>query len=458
VERPAGHALTRPATSIRRRVLRAITALMLAVVAAAAALAWAVGMLAATDAYDRALLDPAIALAGSVRGGPDDRRLDLSEDARRALMVDEADTLAFQVLDARSRLVAGDADLPAPPEGADPASTRYFDATWRGTPVRVAQYRTPDGVTVRVGETLHKRERLLREVLLAALAPALIAAIAAILLVRAAVAHALAPLDRVRDELSARSPTDLDPLPADEAPDELRPAVLALNGLLERLRKAAEAQQRFIADAAHQLRTPLAGLRMQLDLLQRHPHPPDVAVELDKMHAATTRASRLAHQLLALARVERDGERRRVDLYRLGDAAARDWTARAIERDVDLGFELDHAEVMGDEVMLSELLGNLIDNAIRYSPPGSVVTVRCGVRDGAPTLTVEDDGPGIPDEARASVLERFYRVAGTTGEGSGLGLAIVREVAERHGARVEVGRPATGRGTSVTVRFDATAA
>jgi len=439
-------------------VLRTVATLMLAVVAAAAAIAWDVGIRAATDAYDRALLDPAIALAGSVRGDADAPRLDLSEDARNALMVDESDTLAFQILDRAGRLVAGEADLPAPPAAGTPTPARYYDATWRGTPVRVAEYRTGDGVTVRVGETLHKRERLVREVLLATLLPTLIVAIAAIVLVRGAVGRALAPLDRVRDELLARSPTDLDPLDVNHAPDEVRPAVLALNGLIERLRNATESQQRFVADAAHQLRTPLAGLRMQLELLKRHAHASDVAAELDKMLAATTRTSRLAHQLLALARADREGARLPVDLYKLGDAAARDWTARAIERDVDLGFELEHAEVVGDEVMLRELLGNLIDNAIRYSPAGSVVTVRCGVRAGAPCLTVEDDGPGIPDDARAKVLERFYRVGGTPGEGSGLGLAIVREVAERHGASVEVGRPAAGHGTSITVRFAATAA
>lgn len=163
------------------------------------------------------------------------------------------------------------------------------------------------------------------------------------------------------------------------------------------------------------------------------------------------------HQLLALARAEGDagstGRMRAFDLYRLGDAAARDWAARAIERDIDLGFELEHVDVQGDEVMLRELLGNLIDNAIRYSPPGSTVTVRCGTQGSRPFLAVEDDGPGVPESARPRIFERFFRVEGSPGDGSGLGLAIVREVAERHGASVELGTPPSGRGTAVVVRF-----
>ena len=150
---------------------------------------------------------------------------------------------------------------------------------------------------------------------------------------------------------------------------------------------------------------------------------------------------------------EQGVRRRAVDLYRLGDAAARDWTARAIAHDVDLGFELEHAEVPGDEVLLAEMLGNLIENAILYVPAGGVVTVRCGTQDGRPYVAVEDDGPGIPEAARERVFERFYRVEGAPGDGSGLGLAIVREVAERHGATVELSTPSTGRGTSIAVRF-----
>lgn len=447
----------RAPTSIRHRVLLSMAGVLLAVVAAATVIAWNVGVRMAADAYDRSLLDPAVALAGSVRDEGGVLRLELSDDARRALLFDDSDQLAFQIRDRHGRIVAGEADLPTVTSPATPGDARFHDVTWRGKRMRIAAYRAGNELTVLIGETLNKRNRLVRDVLVAALVPTLIVAIAALALVRGAVGRALAPLDRVRDDLLERAPTNLEPLDTAGAPDEVKPAVLAFNRLIDRLRLAVESQQRFVADAAHQLRTPLAGLRMQLELLQRRPHAPDVAAELAKMHAATTRATRLAHQLLALARAEGDagstGRMRAFDLYRLGDAAARDWAARAIERDIDLGFELEHVDVQGDEVMLRELLGNLIDNAIRYSPPGSTVTVRCGTQGSRPFLAVEDDGPGVPESARPRIFERFFRVEGSPGDGSGLGLAIVREVAERHGASVELGTPPSGRGTAVVVRF-----
>lgn len=449
----------RAPTSIRHRVLLSMAGVLLAVVVATAVIAWNVGVRMAADAYDRSLLDPAVALAGSVRGDADALRLELSVDARRALLFDESDRLAFQIRDARGHVVAGEADLPTVAVPVTPGDAMFHNVTWRGSRMRVASYRASNGLTVLVGETLNKRNRLVREVLVAALLPTLVVAVVALALVWGAVGRALAPLDRVRDDLLDRAPTNLEPLDTGGAPDEVKPAMRALNRLIDRLRLAVDSQQRFVADAAHQLRTPLAGLRMQLELLRRRPHAPEVAAELEKMHAATIRASRLAHQLLALARAEGDaeaqGRMRPFDLYRLGDAAARDWAARAIERDIDLGFELEHAEVQGDEVMLRELLGNLIDNAIRYAPSGSVVTVRCGLKDGRPFLAVEDDGPGVPESARPRIFERFFRVEGSPGDGSGLGLAIVREVAGRHGASVELVTPPTGRGTAVIVRFGA---
>ena len=449
--------MTPASPSIRRRLVLSTAGVLAVVVAAAAAIAWRVGLDAAENAYDRSLLDPALALAASVRGDALSRRVDLSEDARRALMVDEADTLVYAIRDEYGRLLAGDASLPGPAAVPEPERPLFYDAVRAGVPLRVAALRTGNGPVVLVGETRNKRTRLVTEVLAAVLVPTLLVAIAAVVLLRGTIGRALAPLDRVREDLAARAPGDLKPVDAEGAPDEVRPALQALNHLIERLRIAADTQQRFVANAAHQLRTPLAGLQMQLELLRREPHAPGVAAELDKMHAATTRTTRLAQQLLALARADRSAEqgvrRRAVDLYRLGDAAARDWTARAIARDVDLGFELEHAEVPGDEVLLAEMLGNLIENAILYVPAGGVVTVRCGTQDGRPYVAVEDDGPGIPEAARERVFERFYRVEGAPGDGSGLGLAIVREVAERHGATVELSTPSTGRGTSIAVRF-----
>jgi two-component system sensor histidine kinase TctE len=227
------------------------------------------------------------------------------------------------------------------------------------------------------------------------------------------------------------------------------------------MREASGVQQRFLANAAHQLRTPLAGLQMHLELLLRRELPPDVRSEIEGMHVATMRASHLATQLLALARAEAGGASGRdvqyLDLRQIADAAAQEWVPRAIARNIDLGFVLENAIVSGSPLLLTELLNNLVDNALRYTPPGGTVTVRSGTDDGGhPYLSVEDSGVGIPDDARSKVFERFYRIEGSPGDGSGLGLAIVKEVADRHSGFLTVQSGATS-GTRIVVTFVALA-
>jgi len=227
------------------------------------------------------------------------------------------------------------------------------------------------------------------------------------------------------------------------------------------MREASAVQQRFLANAAHQLRTPLAGLQMHLELLLRRELASDVRAEIEAMHVATTRASHLAKQLLALARAEAGGANGReavsFDLRDAADAAVQEWVPRAIARNVDLGFVLENATVSGNPLLMSELLNNLIDNALRYTPPGGAVTVRTGVDSGSPYLSVEDNGVGIPEEARSKVFERFYRIEGTPGEGSGLGLAIVKEVVDRHNGVLSV-QSGGASGTKIIAKFAAPAA
>jgi two-component system sensor histidine kinase TctE len=175
------------------------------------------------------------------------------------------------------------------------------------------------------------------------------------------------------------------------------------------------------------------------------------------MHSATVRASRLANQLLALAKAESAPDETRplevIDLKAVGDAAARDWFSTAMAHKIDLGFALERAPIEGDPVLIPELLDNLIDNALRYTPPGGAATVCTGVRDGAPYLSVEDTGPGIAAAERSKVVERFYRVPGTGGDGSGLGLAIVKEIVDRHAGSLEIDARGEHGGTRVRVRF-----
>ncbi|HET9764395.1 MAG TPA: sensor histidine kinase [Casimicrobiaceae bacterium] len=447
--------------SIRRRLLLFLIPALLFLVVGTSAVTYFVALHVAASAYDRSLLDPALDMAANVRMDADGPRLALLKQAQEALLYDHEDTLVFQIRAPGGAVVAGDEDLNLPPN-LQPGERSFFDSRYRGEPVRVAAVRSENGLYVQVAETLNKRQRLIWEILAAGLLPALLIAAATFALAWTAVARGIAPLASVRTQLLGRSPQDLHPLDAHTTPTEIAPAIEALNRLLGQLRESNEMQQRFLANAAHQLRTPLAGLQMHLELLLRRDLSTDVRDEISGMHIATVRATHLANQLLALAKAEASADdstcTASVDLYAVADRAVHDWVQRAIARDIDLGFVLDHAHVAGDAVLLGELLDNLLDNALRYTPRGGTVTVRCGAEHGHPYLSVEDTGPGIPEAAQGRVFERFYRIQGTSGDGAGLGLAIVKEVAQRHRAAVHIEAPDNSlHGTRIVIRFPAVA-
>jgi two-component system sensor histidine kinase TctE len=445
------------AHSIRRRLLFFLIPSLLFLVLCGGVLTYGVALSVATSAYDRSLLDPALDMAENIRIGADGPHLDLLMQAQQALMYDHVDSMIFQIRDAEGRVIAGADELAAAPALRD-GESRFFDGVYRNEPVRIAALRTDSGFSVQVGETLSKRHVLIWEILAVELVPTLLIAFAAVALAWTGVKHGVAPLARIRGELLGRGPNDLRPLTETGAPAEIAPAVKAFNKLLGRMREASGVQQRFLANAAHQLRTPLAGLQMHLELLLRRELAPDVRSEIERMHVATTRASHLATQLLALARAEASANGRDAqyfDLRQIGDAAAQEWVPRAIARNIDLGFVLENAIVSGNPLLLSELLNNLVDNALRYTPSGGTVTVRSGTDDGGrPYLSVEDDGVGIPEDARSKVFERFYRIEGTPGDGSGLGLAIVKEVVDRHNGVLSVQSGVTS-GTRIIATFAA---
>ena len=441
--------------SIRRRLLLFLVPVLLLLVGCAAILSYVLALHTAASAYDRSLLDPALDMANNVRQGANGPQLDMLLQVQEALLYDHEDTLVFQIRDTDGKVIAGVPGL-APVTALQPGGRVFFDAVHDGKPLRVAAIREPTGFTVQVGETLNKRRRLVNEILAAEFFPTLLIAIAALGLAWTVVAHGTAPLARMRAELLARSANDLRPLDERNTPVEVMPAVKAFNHLLSQLRQSQAVQQRFLANAAHQLRTPLAALQMHSELLLARELAADVRQEIEAMHSATSRATRLANQLLVLAKAEASADtpraRAAINLRALADAAVQDWVPRAIAREIDLGFDLSDAWVVGDAVLLSEALNNLIDNALRYTPAGGSATVRCGDDESSAFICVEDSGPGIPESARSRVFERFFRVQGTPGDGAGLGLAIVREVAELHDATVEIGDAAVA-GTRVTLRF-----
>ena len=445
-----------PPTSIRRRLLVFLSGALLLMIVGASSVTYLVALRAANDAYDRSLLDPALDIADNIRVDATGARVDLPQKALEVLVYDHLDTVIFQVRSDRNQIIDGDAQLPAPPAMA-PGEHRFFDRIHRGERLRLAAYRADNGYVVQVGETLNKRDRLVREILLAELVPMFLIAAVTIGLAWWGVARGLRPLAQMRNELLGRSPRDLRPIPETASPIEISPVVGAFNSLLQQLHESSTMQQRFLANAAHQLRTPLAGLQMHLELMLRQELSADVRSEVARMHGATIRASRLATQLLALAKAESVPDHGKplqiVDLVAVAGNAARDWSALAIERKIDLGFALAPARTWGDPLLLPELLDNLIDNALRYTAAGGTVTVGTGIRDGMSYLCVEDTGPGIAAEEREKVFERFYRVPGTEGDSSGLGLAIVKEIVDRHGGAVSVGTRDGGGGTRICASF-----
>ena len=447
--------------SVRARLLVWLLAPLALLLAAAAVLAYRTALGLATDAYDRSLLDPALAIAQELNVSGGDVSLKMSREALEALRVDTSDQLFFSV-EAQGHALLGPDPLPPPVVEPVPGTPVYYDSVYHGTPVRVAAVAvaSPAGpVIVQAAETLVKRNRLVQHVLVAygLLGTAIIAvALAAVWI---GVARGLAPLEKLRRELAIRSHRDLRPVADRAAPEEVRPLVRELNELLARLAVAIELQQQFVADAAHQLRTPLAALQAQVEAARGEPLSPALAQTVEQLHAATRRAARLARQLLTAAAVDPSAERpyspQAADLADLVQRDLSDWIARADARRIDLGFELDRAPVRGEPELIVEAAANLLDNALSYTPEGGVVTLRTGRRDGVAYLEVEDDGPGIPQEERSRVFERFHRVKGTPGPGAGLGLAIVREIANRNGAAIELAAGATGRGTRISLSFPA---
>jgi two-component system OmpR family sensor kinase/two-component system sensor histidine kinase QseC len=289
----------------------------------------------------------------------------------------------------------------------------------------------------------------------------LLAAPVMLLLAGWVVARALQPLRRVADEVRRRDEQSLAPLPAAGLPDEVAPLVNALNALLERLQHALGTQRAFVADAAHELRSPLTALRLQLQLLGRARDDTTRSEATQGLAASIERASRLVEQLLALARNEPGAaatERMALDLGALVRDSLADVAVLAMQRgSTVLLVPGPPVAVLGDRVALALLVRNLVDNALRYSPPGARVELRCLYEGSHPLLRVDDSGPGIPAEDRERVFDRFHRRASGNETGSGLGLAIVRSIAERHGAEVTLGDSPLG-GLRVTVRFAPAAA
>ena len=383
---------------------------------------------------------------------------------------DHEGNAAIGVFNAQGQLLLGERWLPALlPATADAEFVSVVEAgvTYRVVAQRVS---TEAGeLIVMLADGSDARQHWLRNVLLRVLLPNLVLFAVAAVVLSWGVARALQPLIDLKLAVERRSPRDLSPIDDSRTPAEVRPLVAALNRLFARVNEQAETQRRFVTDASHQLRTPLAGLQAQVeawaqgarslgsgDLLTLR------ADQVLRLRAATRRTSQLANQLLALSRADTlAGEshaRQQVDLVELCETALGVHLDAATERGLDLGLEVQPARTLGHAWLLRELLMNLVDNAVKYTPGGGRVTLRCGQEAGPAAFTwieVEDDGPGIPPQEHERVLQRFYRVPGTVGEGNGLGLAIADSIARVHQTRLEFSAGSHGRGLRIRVPLNA---
>ncbi|HUL65700.1 MAG TPA: sensor histidine kinase N-terminal domain-containing protein [Burkholderiaceae bacterium] len=444
--------------SVKRTLFAWLLLPLALIVPAGAALQYWFSARPAIAAFDHALGDTALALANLVRIDGDRVVFELTPETERSLRTDQTDVIYYSLVDQTGHLLSGDRELLNVGPAEPPGELAYVDARVDTRPVRVAVRGVACGsgvCQVRVAETMLKREHMLSGAAKGAAATMFLLVVTMAAAIAIGVTRSLRPLDGVGTEIAQRSLEDLRPLEV-SAPQEIAPLVTALDRLFVRLRHATQAQQAFLADAAHQLRTPLTSLKTEIELALLEPHAPDVDAALRRLHAQATRGARLAGQLLAMARSDpgaQSAEPERLELKEVASAAADEWVPHAVAAGIDLGFSLAPASVRGRRFLLREMLGNLVHNALEYAGRGSEVTVRSYTDHGNAVLEVEDNGPGIAFDERDRVFERFYRASPGNGSGSGLGLAIVREIAVGHGAQVDLLDPPSGSGLLVRVRF-----
>ena len=442
-------------------------------------LTWIVAQGIAGKPFDRALEYNVSALAQLVTLQSGRMQFNLPQPARELLRADDTDTIYYQVLGIRGEFVSGERDLPLPPDGEAivAGEVRLRDDVLKGADIKVAYtWVKPDPsnarlALVQVAETLEKRSVLATEIIKGVMLPQFVILPLAVFLIWLALAQAIKPLHQLEERIRARRPDDMSPLDIEEVPLEIAPMAASVNDLLMRLKDSITTQKRFLADAAHQLKTPLAGLRMQADLaLREDANTAELKKSLRQIGRSSIRATHTVNQLLALARAEAGAAavtRQPCNLVALATEVIQDCLPHALDKHIDLGLEgsgtgAPGVTMEGNATLLKELIRNLVDNAIAYTPstpakPG-VVTVRVLPRgpEQALALQVEDSGPGIPQSEQALVFQPFYRALGNEADGSGLGLSIVKEIADQHRAAIRLEDARTGQtpaGARFTISF-----
>lgn len=446
-----------PGRSLRRQLFGWVLIPLILLAAVNATLAWTTARGAANLVTDRMLAASARSIAEQTRFEDGQMQVSVPPAALEMFDTGSGDFVYYAVTTSDGRLVAGVADLPIAASDNSDREPATVEADFRQRRLRLLSLDHPLAaaashhdaeVVVTVGTTLRSRDALLHHLWMLSFGQQLALILAAGLFMAFGLRRGLSPLLRLRRAVLNRAGDSLDPLDPGAVQIELQPLVTAINRQIARVRTQLAAQHRFVTNAAHQLRTPLTLLTVQAAYARRQSSAAEREEALAAIEDGAQQVSRLAGQLLTLARAEPGSRRQRLDRIDLRDLAIRvldGFAAEALERRIDLGLEQrTEAVIRGDGTMLGELLTNLVDNALRYCPPGSTVTVRVDRRESMACLSVIDDGPGVPPTERDRLFERFYRVPGTAGAGSGLGLAIVKEIAEAAGGTAALRPRMTG--------------
>jgi len=451
--------------SLRAQLLSKLTLPLLLVVILDAAASYYVATHFTNQAYDRWLLDSAKSLVQEVKAQQDHVTFELPPIAVEVFRWDDMDETFYKVESQKTGFMAGDDGLPSPAiSELNKDQPFFFDGEIDDQPVRVVSVLTvpktsTEQVMVSVAETVNKRRNMMSELLLAVILPQILLVLITGFHIWTGVNRGLSPLNDLARMIARRSAKEFDPIADAGVPLEVRSLTNTINALLQRLGSTLITQQRFIENAAHQLRTPLAGLKLQAERALSADNPESMRLALTHIKNSTNRLAHLNTQLLVLARSESIShsapELRMIDLTRLVRECCMDWVPKALDRKIELGFEAPNSivQISGDDVLLRELLGNLLDNAISYGKPGGHIFVSIESTSHA-KLIVEDDGPGIPVREQDKIFERFYRVPGSPGDGCGLGLAIVKEIADLHDASISIrSRSEDDRGTRIEAVF-----
>lgn len=434
--------------SLRRQLLLWLLLPQLVLWVAVGTLAYRIALNYALKGIDQSLTQSVRSLARQVKPAGSGLYIDFPRAAQAIMEEDPGDPVSYMVSSPPGRFVLGNVGrelLPAPPVTAPRGEPVLYDAPYGGKPFRHAALEMdygdagePQRLRVQVAKSLAVRERIAGELVYDMLVPLALLGAMLGLLVNAGVARGLKPLQRLQSEMVEKSVEALHPIEMARAPREVHALADAVNRLLAAVRRSMQQEKRFLSDAAHQLRTPLAGLKGQLELAIAETDPEARRARLLKVNAAVERSSHLVHQLLSLARSEQEVPMETLDAAQLARELAREWAPRMLGQAVDFGYEgQESLAVRGNAVLLREALENLIQNAAIYAGAGSTITLRVRSEGDGAVLEVEDNGPGLSEAERQQVFERFVRASHAPG-GVGLGLAIVREIAQRHGGHARL--------------------